>query len=184
MLWKLRSFRSLELNVNKRLFTMSWKPRLGSLVKSFTEIWWYFWLSERGHFPPSKPSVGLSTAKVLHFFHSCKILHKKIAIHVRKHKWQFRQNINKTHFFQIGGLREFSRSSQGRRSVKLSILWRNEKRRNLKKTHFCIKIALKSKLSRDFVANVHFLLYLCRQNAHTTLHHIICLLCAVYGQGW
>ena len=31
-----------------------------------------------------------------------------------------------------------SRSSQGCRSVKLSILWRNEKRRNLKKTHFCI----------------------------------------------
>ena len=122
-------------------------------------------------------------AKVLHFFHSCKVLHKKIATCVRKHKWQFRQNINKTHFFQIGGLREFSRSSQGCRSVKLSILWRNKKRRNLKKTHFCIKIALKSKLSRDFVANVHFLLYLCRQNAHTTTHHIICLLCAVYGQG-
>ena len=28
----------------------------------------------------------------------------------------------------------------------------------------CIKIALESKLSRDFVANVHFLLYLCSVN--------------------
>ena len=27
-----------------------------------------FWLSERGHFPPSKPCVGLSTAKLQHFF--------------------------------------------------------------------------------------------------------------------
>ena len=27
-------------------------------------------------------------SKVLHFFHSCKYIHKKIAIHVRKHKWR------------------------------------------------------------------------------------------------
>ena len=27
-------------------------------------------------------------SKLLHFFHSCKYIHKKIAIHVRKHKWQ------------------------------------------------------------------------------------------------
>ena len=27
-------------------------------------------------------------SKVLYFFHSCKYIHKKIAIHVRKHKWQ------------------------------------------------------------------------------------------------
>ena len=26
-------------------------------------------------------------SKVLYFFHSCKYIHKKIAIHVRTHKW-------------------------------------------------------------------------------------------------
>ena len=33
----------------------------------------------------------------------------------------------------------------------------------------CKKIALESKLSRDFLANVHFLLYLCKKFAHCAL---------------
>lgn len=31
----------------------------------------------------------IASAKVQHFCHSCKILYKKIAICVRKHKWRF-----------------------------------------------------------------------------------------------
>ena len=65
-------------------------------------------------------------------FDICKILHKKIAHCVRKHKGRFCQNLKKTHFFSFSGLSEFSRSSQGRRSVKSCTLWRNDKRRNLK----------------------------------------------------
>ena len=30
------------------------------------------WLSERGHFPPSNPDVGLSATKLQHFFEMCK----------------------------------------------------------------------------------------------------------------
>ena len=64
-------------------------------------------------------------------FDICKILHKKIAHCVRKHKGRFCQNLKKTHFFSFSGLKEFSRSSLGRRSVKSCTLWRNDKRRNL-----------------------------------------------------
>jgi len=49
---------------------------------------------------------------------------------------QSRGNLNKKHFFQIGGLGEFSRSSQGRLSVKSGNESRNEKRKNLKNCYF------------------------------------------------
>ena len=64
-------------------------------------------------------------------FDICKILHKKIALRVRKHKGRLCQNLKKTHFFGFGCLRELSRSSQGRLSVKSCTVWRNKKRKNL-----------------------------------------------------
>ena len=65
---------------------------------------------------------------------------QKNAICVRKYKWRFYQNINKTHFFYVGGLREFSRCSQGRLSVKLGNGSRNEKETNLNNCYFLQKI--------------------------------------------
>ena len=78
-------------------------------------------------------NFSFATAKLLHFFELCKSSVKKNATYVRKYNWRFCRNLNKTHFFGLGGLGEFSRSSQGRLSVKLRNGSRNEKRRNLKK---------------------------------------------------
>ena len=46
---------------------MSRKPRLGSLVKSVTDLV-VFWLFEKGHFPPSKPRRWTFDCKVNTFF--------------------------------------------------------------------------------------------------------------------
>ena len=73
------------------------------------------------------------------FLNCARIVHIKIAICVRKHKWRFCRNLKKTHFFHLGGLREFSRCSQGRLSVKLGNGSRNEKKTNLNNCYFLQK---------------------------------------------
>ena len=75
--WKLRSFITSEQSANKRLLNMSWKPRLGCLVKQVG--------FPRGDISlPLNPGVELSGAKVQHFLHKC----KKMAIFF--HHFQFR----------------------------------------------------------------------------------------------
>ena len=81
-----------------------------------------------------------ATAKLLHFFELCKSSVKKNATYVRKYNWRFCLNLNKTHFFRLGGLGEFSRCSQGRLSVKLGNGSRNEKETNLNNCYFLQKI--------------------------------------------
>ena len=88
----------------------------------------------------AKPIARICVAKVVKYFELSKKKHKKNAIHVRKHKWRFCRNLNKTHFFGFNGLEEFSRSSQGRLSVKLGNGSRNEKKTNLNNCYFLQKI--------------------------------------------
>ena len=64
-------------------------------------------------------------------------------------------NLNKQHFFGLDDVREFSRSSQGRLSVKLSKKQRNEKRKNLNKTHFLREI-FKSMHIKKVAKNIFF----------------------------
>ena len=73
----------------------------------------------------AKPSADAQTSlrwvsrcKGTTFFSFLQDIVQKNAICVRKYKWRFYQNLNKTHFFYVGGVREFSWSSQGRLSVK------------------------------------------------------------------
>ena len=85
---------------------MSWKPWLGSLVKSYHRFGWIFGFPRGDISHPLHPGIGLSTAKVQQFSELCKFLgifyvennvyHKLQDKDKIKREWKYWYNVGET----------------------------------------------------------------------------------------